>query len=240
MVACGTWHVGGVAGVEWSSLWVDVDSGIWWIKCDGSAFVRVRHTRFLNCWFRSWFWTSWATEVIGLCFVSPNRNTSIYLNFTHFTPFTPSLQLCRSLRIGFVRNATAITLPGATIASVAAPRSRKAIIRWIDLFLCEYFLNLFDIYNRFKPLVLLLVLFLQKHVIAILVLNQCQLAKIAGTWEAPSWCYEQSNVTTSRAGQAEGGSFTREKKLRVYKPNKKIAYRMCAGLATSGMPKPRF
>ena len=31
--------------------------------------------------------------------------------------------------IGFVRNATAITLPGATIASVAAPRSRKAIIR---------------------------------------------------------------------------------------------------------------
>lgn len=141
MVACGTWHVGGVAGVEWSSLWVDVDSGTWWIKCDGSAFVRVRHTRFLNCWFRSWFWESWATEVIGSWFVSPNRNTSIYLNFTHFTPFTPSLQLCRSLRIGFVRNATAITLPGATIASVAAPRSRKAIIRWIDLFLCEYFLT---------------------------------------------------------------------------------------------------
>ena len=47
MVACGTWHVGGVAGVEWSSLWVDVDSGIWWIKCDGSAFLSVRHMRFL-------------------------------------------------------------------------------------------------------------------------------------------------------------------------------------------------
>ena len=45
------------------------------------------------------------------------------------------------------------------------------------------------------------------------------------------------HIHTSRAGQAGGGSFKREKN---YTPKKECAYRLCTRRTTNSMPKPRF
>ena len=51
-------------------------------------------------------------------------------------------------------------------------------------------------------------------------------------WNTP----KLEQATTSRAGQAGGGSF----KEKNYKSKKEFAYRMCTGWPTTAMPKPSF